>query len=120
MCAGFERQRLGLTTSGCPALHPAHPGPAQHLTGGGAAAYGLSCCQSNMGELDGTWHLLIVPNKQMWWMGEMSEEAVLGSSGCCLLSRTRAGPAALGTAELGRGTENAAGRQAGRLNPILS
>lgn len=56
----------------------------------------------------------------MRWMGEMSEEAVLGSSGCCLLSRTHAGPAALGTAELGRGTENAAGRQAGRLNPILS
>lgn len=120
MCAGFETQRLGLTTSGCPALHPAHPGPAQHLTGGGGGAYGLSCCQSNLGELDGTWHLLIVPNKQMWWVGGMSEEAVLGSSGGCLLSRTRAGPAALGTAELGGGTENAREGKRGRLNPILS
>lgn len=50
-------------------------------------------------------------------MGGMSEEAVLGSIGCCLLSRTRAGPAALGTAELDGGTENTVGRQAGTAEP---
>lgn len=45
-------------------------------------------------------------------MGEVSEEAVLGSSGCCLLSGTRARAAVLGTAELDVGNGGERGGKA--------